>query len=383
MRISIVNSYFPPWRGGAETYVYNLARALSERGHAVTVLCADDPLPAGQYRMRNFTVRRLPLLGRLYGTPLLPTLITELFAEDADVFHANFPSPYIAFHVAVSSFFRRERAVLTWHNDLPPVTSGARFLVEIHDRLILPHYLRAYARVIATSKTYAETSPILRRIREQVAVVENGVDCERFNPSVDASSLKQTLSLDGKFLLLFVGALTKWHTYKGLETLLRALKVSHEHELDLALVVVGEGQLREHYSMIAHQLGLRDAVTFVGDIPDDSLPSYYAMADALVLPSRDMSEGFGLTLLEANASGKPAIASNVGGVPSVVRDGHNGLLVPPNQPHELAKAILYLRRHPREMRQMGRNGRALAEAHDWRLVASKMERIYEQTISHV
>jgi glycosyltransferase involved in cell wall biosynthesis len=106
-------------------------------------------------------------------------------------------------------------------------------------------------------------------------------------------------------------------------------------------------------------------------------------ADVLVLPSKDMSEGFGLTLLEANASGKPAIASNVGGIPSVIKDGYNGMLVSPNDPRSLADAIMRLREKPDECREMGGNGRRFAELHDWSIIALKTERVYEDAISRV
>lgn len=381
MRVAIVNSFFPPWRGGAETYAYNLARKLADRGHQITVVCADEPLPHGKYEQGGITIRRLRLLGRLYGTPLMPSLFSELCRLDVDIFHANFPSPYIAFNVAVVCTMKQKKAVLTWHNDLPPVTMGARFLIETHDRLILPRYLQAYSKIIATSQTYAKSSRILRKLGRQVTVVPNGVDCDRFHPGVNATGLRRSLRVEGKFVLLFVGALTKWHRYKGLDLLLRSLRIAVGDDPDLLLVVVGDGDLRSDYLRLSEWLGLKENVIFAGDVSDDLLPQHYALADALVLPSRDMSEGFGLTLLEANASGKPVIASRVGGIPSVVQNGHNGLLVPPNEPAELAKAILQLKRNPQQCEEMGSNGRVFAQLHDWTVVASRTEQVYKELLS--
>ena len=310
----------------------------------------------------------------------MPSLFFELCRIDADIFHANFPSPYIAFNVAVVCALKSKKAVLTWHNDLPPVSLGARLLIETHDRLILPSYLRAYGRIIATSQTYVENSRILRKLGKQVTVVPNGVDCERFHPSVDASELRRSLLIGGKFVLLFVGALTKWHRYKGLDVLLRSLRMAVDQDPDLSLVIVGDGDLRNEYHRITQELRLQENVIFAGDASDDNLPQYYALADALVLPSKDMSEGFGLTLLEANASEKPVIASQVGGIPSVVRNGYNGVLVPPNEPRELAKAILGLKREPGKAREMGHNGRLFAREHDWSVVASQTEKVYEDAL---
>lgn len=96
-----------------------------------------------------------------------------------------------------------------------------------------------------------------------------------------------------------------------------------------------------------------------------------------------MSEGFGLTLLEANASGKPVIASRVGGIPSTVQDGRNGLLVPPNSSADLAKAILHFKEKPEEAKRMGVNGRLLAERHDWANTALQTEEVYQEALSGI
>ena len=382
MRVTLVNSFFPPWRGGAETYAFNLARTLVQRGHQVNVQCAADPLPAGRYISSGIRIMRHRILTRLYGTPLIPGLVAELMREKTDVLHANFPSPYIAFAVALVSKIRQIPAVLTWHNDLPPVTSGARMLIEAHDRIVLPRYVTCYRRVIATSSQYAERSRILSSFRDLVRVVPNGVDCQRFNPSIDGGIVRENLHLQGRFTAIFVGALTKWHTYKGLDVLLQAISGSQDLEgSNLALIVVGDGELLPVYRELSHSLGLDRIAIFVGNINDEMLPQYYAASDVLVLPSKDMSEGFGLTLLEANASGKPVIASRVGGIPSVVRDAHNGVLVPPNDPKALSKGILEMIRNPSKTRQMGRNGREFAEAHDWKNVAANTEAVYEEALA--
>ncbi len=381
MRIVIVNSFFPPWRGGAETYTFNLARSLADRGHKITVHCGSDPLRAGTELESGIKIVRHRILTRLYGTPVMPSLLGELRHADSDVLHANFPSPYIASIVALTSKVRRIPAVLTWHNDLPSVTSGARFLMETHDRLVLPRYVTSYRSIIATSANYAARSPILTKFRNLVRVVPNGVDCQRFHPSTDGSKVRKRLGLGDSFTILFVGALTKWHRYKGLDVLLQAFKDMLSRERKTALVVVGDGELKTHYIAISNNLGLARNAIFVGNIDDETLPQYYSASDVLVLPSKDMSEGFGLTILEANATGKPVIASRVGGIPSVVKDGYNGILVPPNNPQALSNEITALSMNPRKAQVLGRNGRKYAEAHDWKNTAAKTELVYEEALA--
>jgi len=381
LKICMVNSYFPPWRGGAETYVHELSKALAARGHEVMVLCTSDPLKPGTYDVEGVRVRRLRQLTRLYGTPIQAGLLRELHDCDADIFHANFPSPYLAFTVAAASFFRKIPAVITWHNDLPPVTSGARILIETHNRLILPQYIPRYRRIIATSETYRKKSPILSSLGPRVQVINNGVDCQRFRPGLDPSSIEAKYGLSGRFVVLFVGALTKWHGYKGLDVLLKAMRICIKSSPNVFLLIVGDGDLKPHYESMAHNLGIANHIIFAGDASAEDLPKFYTASSLLALPSKDMSEGFGLTLLEANASGRPCIASNTGGIPEVIREGYNGRLVPPNDARALAQGILSLAKDVDVRRRLGENGRRVALTHDWKMVAEDTENAYLTSIA--
>ena len=177
--------------------------------------------------------------------------------------------------------------------------------------------------------------------------------------------------------MLFVGALTRWHGYKGLGVLLNAMKLATRSVPGVLLLVVGDGDLRPQYERQGQELGLSRNVIFVGNAPDEELPAYYAASDVLVLPSEDMSEGFGLTLLEANVSGRPCIASNVGGIPEIIKYGYNGWLIPPLDPHALSQRILDLATDEYAKRKMGRNGRAIALHHDWKVVAERTEEVYK------
>jgi glycosyltransferase involved in cell wall biosynthesis len=380
MRICIVNSFYPPWIGGAETYVSNLARCLVKRGHDVTVYCAHNPLPVGETFEEGVRVRRMRAPIRLYGTPIAVSPL-NLFSEDYDVIHCNFPSPYLAALFAFLSRVRGIPAVLTWHNDLPPVTSAAGVLVRIHD-LFAPLYLSQYQKIIATTPTYARNSRILQSRPEKVVVISNGVDTARFNPWVDGEPIRELHGLSGKKVVLFVGALTRWHAYKGLDNLIRAFSITREKVHDSHLVVVGSGELAEYNRKLAESLGIEGNVTFAGGVSEELLPQYYAACDLFVLASRDNSEGYGLALLEAMATGKPAIGSRVGGIVDVINDEETGLLVEPNQPDELAKAMIRLFQDDELRHRMGIQARQFAEKHDWSETVRLVEAVYREAIAH-
>ena len=378
MKICIVNTFFPPWRGGAETYVYNLAKQLVKRGHKVEVFCASNPKPPGKEEIEGIKVYRLKAPFWVYAVPITPKLFFRLMKTEADIIHANFPNPYNALIASIKALIQQVPSVLTWHNDLPPITKASKPIVFIHDWVFAPIYLHWFNKIIATSKLYFESSKILQKHKDKVAIVPNGVDCEKFNPNVKGEKVKACYSLEGFKIILFVGALTKWHRYKGLDVLLKAFKLVSEKESNARLLIVGDGDFKSEYQKQCASLGLTSKVVFAGNIPDEALPEFYAASDMLVLPSKDRSEGFGLTILEANASGKPAIGSNVGGIPSVIKHGINGLLVPPCNEKALASAILTLLRDEELAKRMGKAGRRIAEAQDWRHVAEAIEKIYFQ-----
>lgn len=376
MRVCLVSSYYPPYTGGAETYVGNLARNLAELGHDVTVYCGGRPLGPGEAREGGVTVVRMRMPLSLYGTPLAwfpPSLAAERF----DVIHCNFPNPYFA---AVSGAVARAKgvpAVLTWHNDLLPTKWPAALLIRV-SMASSAAYLEPYSRIIATTGIYARTSRVLLRHSRKVEVIHNGVDAERFAPSVDPGPVKEKHRLDGHKTLIFVGTLTSWHTFKGVEDLLHAFAIARKTCEGLKLLVVGGGNMLGRYRGLARGLGCGGDVVFTGRVSEDDLPAYYSASDFAVLPSRDASEGFGLTLLEAMATGKAVIGSRVGGVPEVIEDGRNGVLVPPRDPEGLAGAIRALYADDEGRQRMGAAGRRSAETMSWKTVARRVESLYEE-----
>jgi glycosyltransferase involved in cell wall biosynthesis len=370
----MVNTFYPPWRGGAETYVKNIAENLVRMGHEVRVVVAHQPLSPGEYFQDEVLVKRLKSVGMFYGVPIIPELLQYLVSIDADLIHVNFPNPFNAITGALVSRIKKVPAVLTWHNDLPSVTKLAGSIVQIHDGLAAPIYLKYYDSIITTSNIYHKKSKTLRKFPNKTRTIFNGVDCKRFNPDVYAEDIKADLKIKNSKVILFVAALTKWHRYKGLDVLLEAFRLIRD--VDIKLLIVGGGDLKSGYEAYTESVNLTDKVKFVGEVSDEFLPKYYSIADMLVLPSKDRSEGFGLTILEANASGKPVIGSNIGGIPGILTDNVNGILVPPNNPTLLADAICRLSSNDKLRERMGERGRQIAIMHDWSKVALETEKTY-------
>lgn len=155
--------------------------------------------------------------------------------------------------------------------------------------------------------------------------------------------------------LLYVGYLVP---AKGLDTLFRALRVLLDQGRDVRLTMVGDGLLRGALERQAAALGITDRVVFAGFTPPPSLAAFYREADLLVLPS--LYEAWGIVLAEAAFCGLPAVASRVGGIPEVVREGQTGLLVPPGDVQALAAAVASLLGDPARAHRMGRRAWHLA-----------------------
>jgi glycosyltransferase involved in cell wall biosynthesis len=181
--------------------------------------------------------------------------------------------------------------------------------------------------------------------------------------------------------VLFVGALDRAHYFKGMPILLAAL-ARLQQDPHVRLLVVGDGDLRPAYQRQAQTLGVGDRVVFCGRVSDRELPAHYRLADLLVLPSTTMGEAFGLVLLEAMASGKPVIASNLPGVRSVVSDGVDGLLFKPGDVRDLAERIDTLLADPQRRQRMGERGRVkVEEKYAWPRVIPRLVKTYGEVLA--
>lgn len=217
----------------------------------------------------------------------------------------------------------------------------------------------------------------------RIAVIPCGVDTDLFRP-LDQAEAKAALGLGPGPLVLYVGRLTP---IKGLETLLEAvgLLTDGDWKRELRLLAVG-GDIDEpqngHLGLLRQRvedLGLRQAVRFLGAQPQDRLRLFYAAAQMTVMPS--YYESFGMVALEAMACGKPVIASRVGGLTTTVQDGVTGYLVPEGDPRALAARIAALLDDPALRGRLGRAAMRWAAQYRWSGVAESVVRLYAEFVA--
>jgi glycosyltransferase involved in cell wall biosynthesis len=212
-----------------------------------------------------------------------------------------------------------------------------------------------------------------------VETIRWGVDTVRFAPHEPDGKLREHLLGSGSRDDVLVAAVGRLVECKGLEYLIEAAA----RVPGIRVVIVGDGELRADLERSARIL---DApVTFAGALPHDQVADVLAAADAAAVPfvvdRSGRVDGFGMTVLEALASARPLIATTVGAVPELMRDGVNGLLVPEKDVAALATALERLRDDPLERQRLGEEGRRTAlESHTWDDVGRALEKLYERAL---
>jgi phosphatidylinositol alpha-1,6-mannosyltransferase len=207
-------------------------------------------------------------------------------------------------------------------------------------------------------------------------IVPLGTDPVRFRPGIDPSTVRSRYDLDARRWLLSVARLTP---HKGIDTGLRMLSRLRERYPDLGYAVVGSGDQLSGLKGMAEKLGVTDRVRFLTSLPDSDLPAVYNCAEIYLGLSRltdQAAEGFGISLVEASASGLPVLAGRSGGIPEAVRDGETGLLVDAEDPEAVCRALSTLLDDRPLAQRLGRGGRRAVESYyNWDRVTADLASI--------
>ncbi len=236
-------------------------------------------------------------------------------------------------------------------------------------------------RVIAATET--DRTQIVRHYGQlaPINVIPGGVDLAQFRPR-GRREARHTLGLPPEQqVLLFVGRIQR---LKGLEVLLRAF--AQLGELDARVLVVGGQPSTSHESReiarlqhLTTRLGIAERVTFSGAVSHERLPVYYAAADVTVMPSS--YESFGLVAVESLACGTPVVATRVGGLASIVRDGETGLLVPWRDPALFAERLRTLLTDPLMRQRFSAAARESVLRYGWDRIADEHLALYDEVLS--
>jgi glycosyltransferase involved in cell wall biosynthesis len=354
MKVALVTPRFPPDVGGLESYVGWVAETLRDTPSCeVTVVTTGAGRRITRQTFRGISVIRLGTWTKVSNTPVnllwsaqLRRLLRDL---RVDVVSAHAPVPGLA---DLAAFTSPVPVVLTYHSgSLEKGHAAVDMLLRAYERHVLPAVFRRCTELIAVS-------PASMAVRSGRAhLVPPGVDTRLFCPDSSEPSSRR---------VLYVGRVEKSSRWKGLHVLIEAMDRLRRDIPDVRLDVVGDGDDVPVLSALARRLGVSDAIAWHGRVPHGELAAFYRRAGVTVLPSLTESESFGMTLVEAMATGCPVVGSAVGGIPFVVRDGIDGLLVEPGDPLALADALRLVLTSPTTAASLGAAGREAAVSRwDW------------------
>ena len=354
--------------GGITTYLYNLSRGLMERGHEVFITSS------GGSRQRDFEClgvqhRRIPLKIKSELHPrlwfeVLPALRRLVREDKIEILHAHKRVTQVLCQVI--SRLDHVPYVSTCHG-LYLIRLGRRIFPAWGDKVI------AISDFVASYLTDNARIPQSRVVTVFNALAPRAED--RFSPA-ERVVLRKAYGLKQDSIV--VGGAGRFVKVKGMEELLYSAQILSNFHADVQFLIVGDGRDREKLMDLKNELLLDGQVSVLGDMKD-LRPALETM-DIFVAPVR-WEEGFGYSVLEAMAQGKPVVASKTGALPCLVEDGVTGYLIPPGDRDALMRKIDDLISAPEKRQRMGEAARQRAKTcFSWESMIGKTESVYDEVV---
>lgn len=372
-KISILQTppRFYPYIGGTENHVYHLSRELIKDGFKVKVICANDPKTTNK-KINNISVERLWYPFKITNTTITPTLPLKILWSKFDILHTHMPTPWSSDVSILIAKIMNKKSIITIHNDMDKSSFISKLVTKIYLYTFYKLSLALVDKIIIINPnweiSFNATKNILKKHKQKITVIPNGIDLQLFKKTLNDSNPKNKL--------LFVSVLDKYHSFKGIDYLLEAVKIAKKSISDIELDIIGEGELKQFYQKKSQKLQIQNNVNFIGEVSHTDLVNHYNNASVFILPSTEI-EGFGIVLLEAMACALPVIATDIVGTKNDIQKYNSGIIVKPKDSQLLAKAIVELLNNKQKAKQMGDNGRKLVEEnYDWDKIAKQIKQLY-------
>ena len=329
-----------------------------------------------------------------------PERAERFSAAGLDVSFAHDSSRKIETVASVADWIAdRGIALLHTHSNRPNVVGRmAGALFRSQGLAVVAHYHNQYddkwerdpamlsleRRLVASTDAMIAVSESVRRhvadnigVDEQrIDVIPNGVDASAFT-GVDRSDARRALLLDAtRPVVGLIGRITEQKGQDDFVEAALAIAVERPEPLFVMVGFAEDAELQQRLRQKIAVFGLSDRIRFLGN--RDDMASVYAALDLLVAPSR--WEGFGMMLIEAMAAGRPIVATRVGAIPEIVRDGRTGVLVEPRDAQALARAITGMLDDPQRRIAMGEAGRLESIRYGWSSATAQTAAVYERAL---
>jgi glycosyltransferase involved in cell wall biosynthesis len=406
LQIAYFCQYFVPETAAPAARVSELARAWADAGHKITVVTGLPNHPTGripqEYRATVFRRERLGAVdvwrNWLYATPNeglvrktmshLSFMVSTLFLSvprlrRADVLIVSSPTFFVVITVCLAHWLWRVPYIFEVRDLWPGVfvelgVIRNRWLIKVLEGLEMFLYRRA-ALVVVVTESFREV--LVRRglPPEQVAIITNGVDAETFRPDGAAALLNRAKHrIDSRFVVLYIGA----HGISHALSSILEVAARFRDEADVSFVFVGDGAEKQRLVRQAHESGLSN-VRFLPSQPRETLPAWYASADVVLVPLRDIPvfETFiPSKMFEILACERPIVASVRGEARRILERSGGAVVVDPEDVDGIAQAIRVLRADAGLRERLGRSGGTFARReYDRRVLAGRYLGLLEAT----
>ncbi len=404
MRITMLSSSYPRYEGdGTAPFIKSLAETFVYLGHDISVVAPFDKQVSSmdlhgvhmtRFRYAPFTGWHIMGHGR--------ALISDI--------RLNTLSYFLAPAYAISASYQLLKIAQNQKSDYiyahwvipngPPAAwvakrLGIPLIISLHGSdIYLARKNPIFSSMARSSFKYARAvtacSPELYNSALELGAPKNnthlipwGVDPDLFNPDTRYYNFRKELGLKADDFV--IGSLGRMVSKKGFNILIEAFKSILQNHANAKLLIGGEGPIREELLSLVHSLNIKSAVILPGRIRWDQAPAFIASLDLFVLPSvRDPKgniDGLPTVLIEAMGVGVPIIASDIGGVNLVIKDGLNGVLVPQGNSDILYKAISGLITQPKKRERLARTAREQAEStYNWKNIVLKILSIMQEEV---
>lgn len=380
---------FPLWGCGSGTYVRELAMEINKNPNVKTaIVCPESQEKIPSIKMYPLD---LPFPVAFSGHPEWPVcrLYKDLSPKEiTDVFKSFLTSVVRAvedfkptvIHVQHISF-------MLWVANFIKLLYGINFVVTAHgtgvgtaleNKIYISPSQDALKRAKKIVSVSRDTKNRMLKVfgkdfYHKTRIIPGGINIEKIPPERKIKTINKRYDLKGKKVILFSGKLTP---QKGVDYLVKAAK-----DINGDIYIIGEGPEKEKLENLKYKLKLENVhfLGYMGDTRKGELEEFYYRADVFVAPSI-WDEPLGLVILEAMAAKTPVIASKKGGIPSAVKDGHNGFLIRAKNSKQIAEACNKLLENEELREKMGENAReTVEEKFTWQKIAKKYMRIYKES----
>lgn len=354
MKLLHIGKYFPPYRGGMETYLSDLVEAQIKQGHEVTVLVHNHDW--GIVRSKTKIEQPQPSLTLIRQACLRPILFTPLMlglnrrvkklrqSNGFDVVHLHAPNPSL-FFLLLGRRTKQKPWLIRWHADM--VTESSSFLLKIIYRLIKPFetaLLNRVDKIFISSAAYIEKSEVLQRFREKVVVIPLGLQTNDFLSK--SHSPQAPKAPDDVFKIFTLGRLTYYKNHQQLISAMTDLPT-------MQLTIGGGGDLAGSLQAQIDTLGLNKKVKLSGSLSEAEKEQCFSQCHVFCLASNDRAESYGMVLLEAMLRNKIILVADTpgSGMKWLAENYNKGFVFAVNKTDDLVVKLNYIHNNYNEIQK--------------------------------